>query len=471
MTPFSGEAFVAVLALIGVVIVASSLMSGWVQRAHLPQVGVFLLLGLAIGPQGLGWMEIGLDSPILRVVSTLGLALVLFSDAVTLDLSEVRQQGKLATLILGPGTILAAAIMAAAAHFLLGLGWLQAAIVAAAIASTDPVMLRGLLRRNDLDPAARQGLRLESSLNDVVLLPILLIAMAFAGSAHGGKEPNLGAMLLNLFVLGPMLGLLVGWVAIVALRTARARLGVRRDYESIYSLGVCFTAFAAAESLHASGFLACFAAGAVIAALDPELCDCFVEYGETTAEMLLMFTFVLLGGSLIWTGLQGLDLALILFVAITLLARPAALAVALARYPLEPSARRILVWFGPRGLSTLLLILLAVFGDAPEAERLFRVCCLAVLASVILHGGALMSFGRKHDRQAQEDELLVLPSALRERIAAGEPVVLADVRSHRAFDQSKDVLIGAVRLDPDAPVESATRQELAKQGWIALFCT
>jgi len=72
---------------------------------------------------------------------------------------------------------------------------------------------------------------------------------------------------------------------------------VRRDYESLYSLGIAFTAFAAAETVHGSGFLAAFAAGMTIAALDVELCDCFVEYGAVTAEMLLLFTFVLLGSS------------------------------------------------------------------------------------------------------------------------------------------------------------------------------
>ena len=95
---------------------------------------------------------------------------------------------------------------------------------------------------------------------------------------------------------------MVGLIGVAALDLVRKRLGVRRDYESLYSLGVAFTAFAAAETVHGSGFLAAFAAGITIAALDVELCDCFVEYGAVTAEMLLLFTFVLLGTSLIWTG-------------------------------------------------------------------------------------------------------------------------------------------------------------------------
>ena len=72
----------------------------------------------------------------------------------------------------------------------------------------------------------------------------------------------------------------------------RDRIGVRRDYESLYALGIAFTAFALAERVGGSGFLAAFAAGLVIAAQDLELCDCFLEYGEATAEMFLLLTFV-----------------------------------------------------------------------------------------------------------------------------------------------------------------------------------
>ncbi len=99
----------------------------------------------------------------------------------------------------------------------------------------------------------------------------------------------------GLFILGPGAGVAIGLIGVAALDLIRKRIGVRRDYESLYSLGVAFTAFAAAEAVHGSGFLAAFAAGLTIAALDVELCDCFIEYGGVTAEMLLLFTFVIFG--------------------------------------------------------------------------------------------------------------------------------------------------------------------------------
>src|SRR4029453_7268255 len=93
-------------------------------------------------------------------------------------------------------------------------------------------------------------------------------------------------------------------------------------YESLYSLGIAFTAYAAAEAVHGSGFLAAFAAGLTIAALDVELCDCFLKYGQTPAEMALLFAFVLFGSSLIWSGFTVLTLPILLFAIAVVLSRP-----------------------------------------------------------------------------------------------------------------------------------------------------
>src|SRR3954452_17277780 len=104
MNAVSSDLFLSTLALIGVVIVISALLSGLVERTGLPQVAVFLGLGAAIGPFGLNLIDVDLHSPILRVVSTLSLVLVLFTDAVSVNLAEVRKNRLLSFLVLGPGT-------------------------------------------------------------------------------------------------------------------------------------------------------------------------------------------------------------------------------------------------------------------------------------------------------------------------------------------------------------------------------
>src|SRR5687767_13465712 len=208
MSGFSSEALIAALALIGIVIVVSALLSGLIERSGMPQVAVFLAIGAALGPAGLGVIDITLESQTLRIVATLSLTLVLFTDAVALNISEVQRHATLAVRVLGPGTLLSAAIVGFAGWWLLGLTAPAAAILGAALASTDPVLLRGLLRRRDIPPSARQPLQLESGLNDVVLLPIVLVAMAFLG----GGSPDRAALAtlgLKLFILGPGAGVMV----------------------------------------------------------------------------------------------------------------------------------------------------------------------------------------------------------------------------------------------------------------------
>jgi NhaP-type Na+/H+ or K+/H+ antiporter len=299
--------------------------------------------------------------------------------------------------MLGPGTILCAALTALAAWWLLGISPAPAAILGAALASTDPVLLRGLLQRRDISTETRQALRLESGLNDVVLLPIVVIAIALTGQHEFGSGA-LAKMGFGLFILGPGAGIAIGLVAVAALDLIRKRFGVRRDYESLYSLGVAFSAYAAAEAVHGSGFLAAFAAGMTIAALDVELCDCFIEYGGVTAEMLLLFTFVIFGSSLIWTGFTELNTRTAIFVVFALLIRVPVYLLSLIGSGVDHRGRLVIAWFGPSGLSSLLLVLLPVFAGVPGSDRLFRICALVVLISVIVHGATPMLFTHRVNR-------------------------------------------------------------------------
>ena len=316
-------------------------------------------------------------------------------------------------------------------------------------------------------------------------------------------------MALQLFLLGPGAGVAVGLLGVATLDLVRRRLGIRRDYESLYSLGIAFAAYAAAESVHGSGFLAAFGAGLTISFFDVELCDCFQEYGETTAELALLFTFVLLGSSLIWSGIAVADGPVLLFALIALVVRPLAVLASLGPTRLDRKSLALITWFGPRGLSSLLLVLLPVFAGTPGSERLFSICCLVVLLSVLLHGGSLMVLGRFKGRRPEEADhaphasdipdvpavpnppaarssLPILnphgeetPARIPERMdlaelqrlqARGEPVIVLDVRTSRSFEASGAVAKGAVRIDPERAVQEAERLHLLKEAWLVAFC-
>jgi sodium/hydrogen antiporter len=488
------DPFVAAVALIGVVIIAASLLSGAVERSGAPQVAIFLLLGAMLGPAGLGVVEFSLESESLEVLATLALVLVLFSDAISVDIGEVRENRRLATLILGPGTILPALLIALAAWLLLDLPPAGAAILGAALASTDPVLLRTLIRSPALPPPARLALRLESGINDVILLPVVVLAIV-ALSHAGGTPDDVARRAMGLFVLGPVLGVGVGYVAIALLDRVRSSVGVRRDYESLYALGVAFTAFAAAESVGGSGFLAAFAAGLMVAAMDVELCDCFLDYGEASAEMFLLLTFVAFGASVIWTGFEAAHAPTLGFAVLALGVRTAVLIPVLRLGGVEPRSRRLIAWLGPRGLSTLLLALLPVFAGVEGSVRLFQISCLVVLLSVVVHGAGIALFLRRarsdspaplaakeeepeplSGRASSEPEAAPVPEKitieeLRELRERGEPVTVLDVRTERSYRDSHAIGRDAIRMPPDDAVRLARERRLDPNATLVLYCT
>lgn len=506
------DQFVTIIALVGLVIVVASLLSGAIERTAIPLVAVFLALGASLGPWGFGLIDIGFTSPELRTLATLALALVLFSDAVTIDTKQVRARIRLAWRVLGPGTLVPAALIAVTARFLLDVPWTAAAILGAALASTDPVLLRTMLRSPALPPGPRIALRLESGMNDVVLLPIVVISMLLLlgdGPAHTPvSSRELGRHLMGLFLLGPALGATVGYVGIVLLGHIRDRVGVRRDYESMYALGLAFTGFAAAEAVGGSGFLAAFAAGFMVASQDVELCDCFLEYGEATAEMLLLLTFVALGTSLIWSGLTVISVRTVAFAVIALFIRTLVLYPMLRNVGLDQRERKLVALFGPRGLSTLLFMLLPVFAGVPGSEMLFTIASLVTLLSVVIHGGGMAIFLRANmppreavkstaagpraqpatraserpeagsggiDRGQSATGSSELPERIdldevREMLGRSEPVIIVDSRTDRNYRADMHRAVGSVRLPPDDPVRAATDLRLSQHATLVVYC-
>ena len=219
--------------------------------------------------------------------------------------------------------------------------------------STDAVLLRDVLNDKRVPKSIRNTLGVEAGTNDVIILPLVLIATAIASGEHrtGGDWLEFG---FDLYVLGPLLGILVAFVAIKLLNAVRARQLVRRDYESLYSIGVAFVAYAAAQSVGGSGFLAAFAAGLTISFMDTELCDCFIEYGETTAEMAMLLTFVFLGGALLIAARDAVDVKTIAFALFVIfIARPVAFFISLVHANISRHGKIALAWFGPRGLNSL----------------------------------------------------------------------------------------------------------------------
>jgi sodium/hydrogen antiporter len=463
------------LGALGLVVIFSALVSGFVERGPFSQVIVFIALGVIAGPWGLDIIDFAIDSPAIQTVGTISLVLVFFTDAIKTNLGQLRQSWFLPALALGPGALITIVLISLAAKMAFDLSWTLVFLIGAILASTDAVLLRDVLNDTRVPRSVRHTLSVEAGTNDVIVLPIILVlATIAAGTERTGRE--WGVFALDLYLLGPLAGVIVAYICTKLMSALRRRRLVRRDYESLYSIGVAFLAFATAQLIGGSGFLAAFTAGLTIALMDDELCECFTEYGETTAELAMLLTFVFLGAALLASAQDAFSLRAILFAAFVLLvARPIAFLITLARAQISQSGKLLLAWFGPRGLNSLLLTILAVLAGIPMANEVFGIVSVVVLASVVVHGMSatpVISWYaermRRHDlpEETAVDAATLLqvadetdqpdrvprmtPAELFELLNSGRPVTVVDVRRLNAFESDPRSLPRSLRIPIDS---------------------
>jgi NhaP-type Na+/H+ or K+/H+ antiporter len=484
--------FLIIFAIVAVVLTVTALASGLVERSPMSFPLIFLGFGFLIGPQGLGLIELEPHDPTLEVVATLTLALLLFLDAVKLQVDELGKRWLIPLMVLGPGTVLIIALNAITIALLIGLGWLMAFIGGAILASTDPVVLREVLRDSRIPRSVRQILQIEAGMNDIVALPVILILIAVAQAEVGDIE-GWALFLSRLLLVGPVIGFTIGGIggagAWVMAKISN-RMNVRLEYQALYGIGLVLAAYTASTFAGGDGFLGAFAAGLAVTLLNQTLCECFLDYGEVTAEMAMMLAFVLFGVVLssildlapLW---QTLTFAVLAIFAI----RPSLLNLVLARARLSREARAFIGWFGPRGLNSLLLALLVVQANIPGAELLLATVGLVVIASVIVHGASATPasawYGRRLESRTlaeerentaagllvggEEEVLRVSPQELNELLSGPNPPLALDVRSRSNYQRDGAQIPGSVRVLPDRTIEWAKGQPTERS--IIAYCT
>jgi NhaP-type Na+/H+ or K+/H+ antiporter len=483
---------ITAFALFGAVLVLAPLASGVVQRAPLSFPIIFLGLGILLGDRAFGVLSLTPEDPSLEVVATLTLALVLFIDALKLRLDEVGDDWVLPILTLGPGAIVTIALVSIGAHLLLGFSTIDSVLVGAILASTDPVVLRDVLRDERIPRSIRRTLDVEAGTNDIVVLPTVLILIAIANAQAGGLL-DWSEFLVKLLVLGPLAGAVVGAVGGWAIGKADERFGIGKVYEALYGIGLVLVSYVAGVQVGGDGFLAAFAAGLTVTALEFELCDCFLDYGDVTAEMLMFLAFVLFGAVISSMQFPIATGRMLIFAAIVIvLARPVAMWLVLRRARISQVAERTIGWFGPRGLSALLFALLVVHSGLGSGERILSVVGVVVMVSVLVHGMSASPLGAWYGRQVEERTLAEeretsasglfrdeseetrVPRISVDELAAlldgPDPPIVLDVRTRSQYEEDNSRIPGSLRVKPDHLLEWIDAQE-QRDRLVVAYCT
>jgi NhaP-type Na+/H+ or K+/H+ antiporter len=389
------------LAVIALTLIAFGVVSRRVDGTPITPAIIFVGVGLLVGPQALDLLDTPPTGESVKLLAEATLTVVLFADASRIDMRTLRREYSVPARLLGLGLPLTIAFGALLAAALFGaLSVPEAVVLAVLLAPTDAALGQAVVTEPRLPSRIRQGLNVESGLNDGICVPLLFIVLAVAeadaGEVGAAHAVRLVAEEIGYGILG---GIIAGAVAGAALTFAGARGLIERTWVQIVPVAGAALAFGIAAPLGGSGFIAAFVAGMTFGALRRRS-----EGGEATlltdelGEVLNGVTLLVFGAVLLWPALDDLTWQIVLY-AVASLTIVRVVPVALAM--LGTGARRptiaFLGWFGPRGLASIVFALIVVQeADLPHATTILLTTYATVGLSVLVHGVTAAPLARRY---------------------------------------------------------------------------
>jgi potassium/hydrogen antiporter len=359
--------------------IAASLLA---QRIRLPGLLLFLGLGMAIGSDGLDWIDFS-DYHLARTIGIVALALILFEGGLIAGFDEIRPVLRPSIALALVGTLATAAITGMAAVWLFDLDTLEGLLLGSIIASTDGAATFALLRGSTLRRRLARTLEGEAGFNDPVAVLLVI------GFIDWIEKPNYGiGDMAILFVeelgAGAIVGIAVGWLAVQGLQ--RTRLDSTGLYP-VATLATAAIAFGAADVFHGSGFLAVYVAGLVLGSARIPAKRTVTVFHQGLAWVAQISLFLALGllvfpSQLGDVALEGTALALVL----VLVARPLSVFVSTAFDRFSGAERVVLGWAGLRGAVPVVLATFPVIHHVPDSRLFFNIVFFAVVISTLLQG-------------------------------------------------------------------------------------
>src|SRR5512133_870186 len=378
-----------VLPTVAVLLLAYAAVSARLRPTVVTQAMVFVACGLVVGNRVLDLVDPDVANQYVRLLAEATLALLLFTDAVRIDVARLRRESVLPVRLLGIGlplTIVAGTLAGLALFPTLGL-WTAAAL-ATMLAPTDAALGLPVVSNRRLPSRIRQGLNVESGLNDGVCVPLLIIFLTIAQAEEGVGHVEPLRVVAEALGYGAVGGIVAGVVGAWLLRTFAGKGWIDPTWQQIIGVATPLLAYTVAAALGGSGFIAAFIAGFIFAATGGDQARHSTFLGEQSGELLNAGTCLLFVAGLLGPALADLDWRVALYVALSLtVVRMLPVALALLGAGMRRVTVGFLGWFGPRGLASIVFALILVEQtELPERSLMLTVVTWTVALSVYAHG-------------------------------------------------------------------------------------
>ncbi|MGI9311837.1 MAG: cation:proton antiporter [bacterium] len=358
---------------------------------------IFVAAGLVLSDGLLGAVDFEIERGLLHLLLEATLVLVLFSDAANINLGDLRRDHNVPQRMLLVGMPLSIALGAAVAYALpLGLTVCEAALVAAILAPTDAALGQSVIESKAIPARIRRALNVESGLNDGFALPVVLILASTASAIATENMTDWFRFAALQLLSGCAVGIALGFAGALLLNRADARGWVSASGQGIISLSLAALSFILAEALHGNGFIAAFIAGLVFGNRLNKSCGSLLAFVRTEGQLLTLSAFFFFGALLLPDALAQMTPWHWAFALMSLtLLRMLPVALSLGGMKLHTPTQLFLGWFGPRGLASILFVLLVLSETVLQsAQTIASLVFITVLLSVMLHGASAAPLAR-----------------------------------------------------------------------------
>lgn len=370
-------------------LVVGVLLSGVAHQVRVPGLIVFMVVGMAIGSDGLDL--IGLSDPgMAQFGAVIALVLILFDGGLTTKPGDVRRAAGPGMVLATVGVAITAAVTAAGAWLVLDLDWTTALLIGCVVSSTDAAAVFAVLRKSPLPRRLTALVEVESASNDpmAILLTVAVIASIEAAPTVG----EVALFLLRQLGGGLLLGLGIGIVAVVAMR----RMPLASGLFPVLTLGVAGLAYGTGAAIGTSGFLAVYVVGLLIGALVPRHRRAIRQFHDGLAEASDILLFLLLGLLVFPSQLPGVALpTLAVSAVLVFVARPLAVWLIVPWFGYSVRETTWLSWAGLRGAVPIVLATFPLTAGVDGGDTIFNVVFFVVLVSTTLQGTTVAWLGRR----------------------------------------------------------------------------
>jgi len=369
---------------------------------------IFVLVGILVSLTGIELVKGGALAPVVKMLAEITLMLVLFVDATTLNLKRLFIERKLPIRLLGIGLPITMVVGAFIAFPLFpGESKWVLLLMALILSPTDAALGQAVVTSENVPLKIRQTINVESGLNDGIALPPILVCIAVLTGSMGEQMDTLYwiGFVMKQFVFGPIIGGLVGWLGGKLVDLSFKRGWINHTFQQLVALSLAILAFSLAESVHGNGFIATYFAGMLLGTQIEEIRERTREFSEAGSQVFILFIFLLFGMLLVPMSVPYWDWRAVVYAILSLtFIRMVPVAVSLIGAGLAQPTVWFIAWFGPRGIASVLYLLMAVLtlGTAGY-ERMIAVIVLTVMLSIFLHGITAVPLSSTFGRPKETD--------------------------------------------------------------------